>query len=274
VDFALLCVAATVCWLRFRAFSDRRRRLLAWACAFGPIAVGALCSCSRFHPLAGPWIAGLASLAAAWALCVPAEVQGIWLSLVVFSFCQPLLNASELCFAGLSLLVAWGLSGSPRPAAARWRGLEVVVVLLWAYATPGGGLDLSHIGVQEIYLVLGRTWSVPVLAGLLVVKHIGAVLAPVVALLTGLTAREAMAAAPLFGFWSGGNLFVLWFEIFFVGMDPANLLNEHSFEMSLWAALFAWTLAAASGGLWLWGALPRRRSAQLELPAARQAAGP
>ena len=259
IDAVLLAAAAAVCWQRFKALGAPGRRLAAWACALGPVAVSCVCSHWLWHPLACSWAAAGASLVAARLLAVSEEAFGLWMSLAVVSCCLPLLNATEQCFFSLQMLVGWSLAFLPRPAARLWRSLQILGLWLWAYATPGGGLDFSHISVQEIYMVMGKDWNVTVLTALLVVKHIGMLVAPILALLAASSASEVLAGFGLFAFWSGGSLFMLWFDLFYLGVPPSNLLNERPFEMSLWAALFAWMLPAAWGAARLWGLAARGR---------------
>jgi len=248
VEAALLGLAAAAAYRRLRGWSPGKPRMewLAYVLALLPLAASLLLPPADLTTLAWTCAICWISFSASWLLPAPAQVRTAWLSMILLGFLNTLSGVPAICLLIPAVLAGWGLGDARQERPAPWEGLTLLAFVLWAYTLPGGRLDFSHISVGEGYLGLGRDWHPQALIALIALKHVLALGLPILPYLARLTFHEAAEAIPFLGAFSAGSLSQLWLDRFYLGSPLASLMDERTYELSIWAALLGWILL----GLW------------------------
>jgi hypothetical protein len=173
----------------------------------------------------------------------------MWLALIALAFYRSISFPGPWCLLSFSAVAGWELGELAGALHPLWKGLGVLgLALLGLTVTGGGQLGAGAFSVESGFRAVTGDWHPTFLAGLIVLKNLAALGAPILPWLAAEPALPVLGAFPLLGALSAGNMTSLWQLRFAVGTGISNrLLDDGSFLRAAWAAVIAWVLL----GMWV-----------------------
>lgn len=197
------------------------------------------------------WALIAASLTQMSSVSILKESRGLWLAIAALAFHETLSGPPRTMRLMTGALLGWSLP-SDESRSPSWAAMELVALLVWGYTLGGYHLDFSQLTVGGAYEALGTDWHPLLLAAVVVLRQVCAITAAVLPSLPRRPRIQALAALPLFGAISSGNLLELWINRFWGGGGVPASLTEESVARALCAAILAWVMALWWLGAWAW----------------------